>query len=110
MSDIQTEPAAADPIAPVSVKPETPARQALIQTLTGRVVSDKMDKTVTVLVERRVTHPLYAKVVKRSKKYHAHDEKNECKEGDFVEIKSTRPVSKTKAWIVSRLIEKARTV
>ena len=82
--------------------------QRLIQTLTGKVVSNKMDKTVTVLVERRVTHPLYAKVVKRSKKYHAHDEKNEYNEGDIVEIKSTRPVSKTKAWVVSKLIEKSR--
>jgi small subunit ribosomal protein S17 len=97
MSDIQTETA-------------LPASQPLIQTLTGRVVSDKMDKTVTVLVERRVTHPLYSKVVKKSKKYHAHDEKNEYKEGDMVEIKSTRPVSKTKAWVVSRLIEAARNV
>jgi len=112
MSDIQTaddktatasQPAAAAAPAPVE-------RQRLIQTLTGRVVSDKMDKTVTVLVERRVTHPLYAKVVKRSKKYHAHDEKNECKEGDIVEIKSTRRVSKTKAWVVSRLIEKAKNI
>ncbi len=100
MSDIQTETAAAAPA----------SANSLIQTLTGKVVSDKMDKTVTVLVERRVTHPLYAKVVKRSKKYHAHDEANECKEGDIVEIKSTRPVSKTKAWVVSRLIEKARLV
>ena len=88
----------------------TAGRQALIQTLIGRVTSDKMDKTVTVLVERRVTHPLYAKVVKRSKKYHAHDENNEFKEGDLVEIKSTRPVSKTKAWVVSKLIEKSRGV
>ncbi len=88
----------------------TPARHALIQTLVGRVVSDKMDKTVTVLVERSVTHPLYAKVVKRSKKYHAHDETNQYKEGDLVEIKSTRPVSKTKAWVVSRLVEKSRGV
>ena len=102
MSDIQTETTA--PVAGAS------ARQALIQTLIGRVVSDKMDKTVTVLVERRVTHPLYAKVVKRSKKYHAHDEQNEYKEGDLVEIKSTRPVSKTKAWVVSRLLEKSRGV
>jgi small subunit ribosomal protein S17 len=69
-----------------------------------------MEKTVTVLVERRVTHPLYAKVVKLSKKYHAHDEKNEYEEGDIVEIKSTRRVSKTKAWVVSRLVEKAKTV
>ena len=100
MSDIQTETTAS------TIKTSQP----LIQTLTGKVVSDKMDKTVTVLVERRVTHPLYAKVVKRSKKYHVHDEQNECKEGDIVEIKSTRPVSKTKAWVVSRMIEKARTV
>jgi small subunit ribosomal protein S17 len=85
-----------------------PAR--LIQTLIGRVVSDKMDKTVTVLVERRMTHPLYSKVVKRSKRYHAHDERNEYKEGDMVEIKSTRPYSKTKAWVVSKLLEKARGV
>ena len=101
MSDVQT----ADTQQAAGAAP-----QRLIQTLTGRVVSDKMDKTVTVLVERRVTHPLYAEGVKRSKKYHAHDENNECKEGDIVEIKSTRPVSKTKAWIVSKLIEKARTV
>lgn len=100
MSDIQTETAVAAPA----------TSKALIQTLTGKVVSDKMDKTVTVLVERRVTHPLYAKVVKRSKRYHVHDETNQYNEGDIVEIKSTRPVSKTKAWVVSRLIEKARNV
>ena len=108
MSDIQTETPAAAPTAPAVVA--TATGHPLIQTLTGKVVSDKMEKTVTVLVERRVTHPLYAKVVKRSKRYHAHDETNEYKEGDIVEIKSTRPVSKTKAWVVSRLIEKARTV
>ncbi|MBK6803921.1 MAG: 30S ribosomal protein S17 [Burkholderiales bacterium] len=76
-------------------------------TLTGRVVSDKMNKTVTVLVERRVRHPLYGKTVTRSAKYHAHDEANECKEGDLVEIEATRKLSKTKAWRVSRLIERA---
>jgi len=63
--------------------------------LTGRVVSDKMDKTVTVLVERKVTHPLVGKIITRSKKYHAHDEKNEFKEGDLVAIEETRPISKT---------------
>src|SRR6267378_2803631 len=68
------------------------------RTLTGRVVSDKMDKTVTVLVERRVTHPMYGKIVTRSKKYHAHDEKNECGEGDLVVIEECRPISRTKAW------------
>jgi small subunit ribosomal protein S17 len=76
--------------------------------LTGRVVSDKMDKTVTVLVERRVTHPMYGKIMKLSKKYHAHDEKNECHEGDMVLIEECRPISKTKAWRVAKLVEKAR--
>jgi small subunit ribosomal protein S17 len=80
------------------------------RTLTGRVVSEKMDKTVTVLVERRITHPMYGKVVTRSKKYHAHDEKNEFHEGDVVLIEECRPISKTKAWRVSKLVEKARAV
>jgi small subunit ribosomal protein S17 len=78
--------------------------------LTGRVVSDKMNKTVTVLVERRVTHPLYGKIVTRSKKYHAHDESNECKEGDLVMIEECRPISRTKSWRVARLVERAKTV
>ena len=90
--------------------PGTPARKPLIATLTGRVVSDKMDKTVTVLVERRVKHPIYGKVVTRSSKYHAHDESNEVKEGDFVEIAATRKVSKTKAWRVTRVLQKAQVV
>lgn len=77
------------------------------RTLTGRVVSDKMNKTVTVLVERRVPHPKYGKVIVRSKKYHAHNEGNEAKAGDLVEIVETRPVSKTKAWAVSKLLEKS---
>ncbi|WP_149536170.1 30S ribosomal protein S17 [Siccirubricoccus phaeus] len=68
--------------------------------LTGRVVSDKMDKTVTVLVERRVMHPLYKKFIKRSKKYAAHDEANLCKEGDVVQIEECPPISKRKAWTV----------
>ena len=91
-------------------RPAAPERKALIATLTGRVVSDKMNKTVTVLVERRVKHPLYGKVVTRSAKYHAHDETNECKEGDLVEITATRKLSKTKAWQVARVLEKARGV
>ena len=78
------------------------------RTLTGRVVSDKMNKTVTVLVERRVKHPLYGKIVTRSQKYHAHDEKNEFKEGDTVLIEECRPLAMTKAWRVSRLLNKAR--
>ena len=86
------------------------ARKPLMQTVTGRVVSDKMDKTVTVLVERRVKHPLYGKVVTKSNKYHAHDETNECKKGDLVEIEATRKLSKTKAWRVVRVVEKAREV
>jgi len=88
----------------------TAPRKAMIQTLTGRIVSDKMNKTVTVLVERRVKHPLYGKVVTRSSKYHAHDENNEFKEGDLVEIEACRKLAKTKAWRVKRLIEKARIV
>jgi len=80
------------------------------RTLTGRVVSDKMDKTVTVLVERRVTHPMYGKIVTRSKKYHAHDESNECKPGDLVTIEECRPISRTKSWRVAKLVERAKTV
>jgi small subunit ribosomal protein S17 len=76
--------------------------------LTGRIVSDKMDKTVTVLVERRVQHPLYNKFVGRSKKYHAHDENNEFHTGDLVMIEECRPIAKTKAWRVVKLVEKAR--
>ena len=76
--------------------------------LTGRVVSDKMNKTVTVLVERRVKHPLYGKVMIRSQKYHAHDENNEFHPGDVVMIQECRPLSRTKAWKVVSLVEKAR--
>jgi small subunit ribosomal protein S17 len=86
------------------------AKGSLIQTQIGRVVSDKMNKTVTVLVEHRVKHPLYGKVVTRSRKYHAHDEKNEYKEGDLVEIEACRKLAKTKAWRVKRLIDKAKII
>jgi small subunit ribosomal protein S17 len=79
----------------------------LKRTLTGTVVSDKMDKTVTVLVERKVKHPVVGKIVSVSKKYHAHDEENTCHEGDVVMIEETRPLSKTKAWRVAKLIESA---
>jgi small subunit ribosomal protein S17 len=68
--------------------------------LTGTVTSDKTDKTVTVLVERKVKHPLYGKIIRRSKKYHAHDEANEYTVGDTVRIEETRPISKTKTWAV----------
>ena len=88
----------------------TEAVEKMKRVLTGRVVSDKMDKTVTVLVERKVKHPLYGKVIRRSQKYHAHDENNEFHPGDLVEIEETRPLAKTKAWRVSRLVEKGRTI
>jgi small subunit ribosomal protein S17 len=80
------------------------------RTLVGRVVSDKRAKTVTVLVERRAAHELYGKIVAKSRKYHAHDEKGEYKQGDLVEIAEGRPISKTKSWTVTRLIEKAKLV
>ena len=73
--------------------------------LTGTVTSDKTDKTVTVKVERRVKHPLYGKIIRRSKKYHAHDEANEYNEGDTVRIEETKPISKTKTWrVIDRLV------
>lgn len=80
------------------------------RTLVGRVVSDKRNKTVTVLVERRVKHELYGKIIGRSRKYHAHDENGEFHMGDLVEISEGRPISKTKSWVVTRLLEKARVV
>jgi small subunit ribosomal protein S17 len=79
----------------------------LKRVLTGTVVSNKMDKTVTVLVERKVKHPVLGKIVRVSKKYHAHDENNELGEGDVVMIEETRPMSKTKTWRVTKLVEKA---
>ncbi|KZE30228.1 SSU ribosomal protein S17P [Crenobacter luteus] len=82
----------------------------VVRTLTGKVVSDKMDKTVTVLVERKVKHPIYGKVIRRSKKFHAHDENNEYRAGDVVVISESRPLSKTKSWVVTALVEKARQV
>jgi small subunit ribosomal protein S17 len=78
--------------------------------LTGRVVSDKMQKTVTVLVERRVKHPLYGKFMTRSSRFHAHDEARECREGDLVLIEECRPIAKTKTWRVIQLVEKAKIV
>lgn len=81
---------------------------ALKRTLIGKIVSDKMNKTVTVLVERHVKHPLYGKIIMRTAKYHAHDEANQAKEGDTVEIQEGRPISKTKAWTVTRIIQVAQ--
>ncbi|MFZ6654287.1 30S ribosomal protein S17 [Undibacterium sp. TJN19] len=83
---------------------------ALKRTLIGKVVSDKMDKTVTVVVERHVKHPLYGKIIVRSAKYHAHDETNQAKAGDTVEIQEGRPISKTKAWTVTRVVQVAQVV
>ena len=80
------------------------------RTMTGRVVSDKANKTVTVKVERRVAHPMYGKVITRTKKYHAHDETNECKEGDLVTIEECRPLSRTKTWRVTRLVERSKAI
>lgn len=79
----------------------------LSRTLTGKVVSDKMNKTITVLVERKVKHPLYGKIMVRSKRYHVHDENNEFHAGDMVVIEECRPLSKTKAWRVIKLMEKS---
>lgn len=80
------------------------------RTLVGRVVSDKRAKTVTVLVERRNAHELYGKIVARSSKYHAHDEHGAYHLGDLVEIAEGRPISKTKSWVVTKLLEKAKLV
>ncbi len=80
----------------------------IARSLSGRVVSDKMDKTVTVLVERKVKHPVIGKVMRLSKKYHAHDENNEFHEGDMVIIEECRPIAKTKSWRVAALVNKAR--
>ncbi len=82
----------------------------VIRSLTGKVVSDKMDKTITVLVERRVKHPVYGKYITRSTKLHAHDEKNECRIGDTVTICETRPLSKTKTWALVAVVERAAQV
>ena len=92
---------------------ETQAAAAPVKntrTFVGRVVSDKRAKTVTVLVERRNAHELYGKIVAHSRKYHAHDEKGEYKLGDLVEIAEGRPISKTKSWVVTKLLEKAKLV
>ena len=88
----------------------TVAKVSLKRTLIGKVVSDKRSKTVTVLIERRVKHELYGKIVGKSSKYHAHDENGEYKMGDKIEITESKPISKTKNWIVTRLVEKAAVV
>ncbi len=92
---------------------EQTSAQAVVKntrTLTGRVVSDKMQKTVTVLVERRVKHAMVGKTMTRSKKYHAHVDSDDVNLGDLVEIAECRPISKTKSWTVTRLLEKSKEV
>ena len=78
------------------------------RTLSGRVTSDKMDKTITVVIERLVKHPVYGKYVRRTTKLHAHDEHNECRTGDLVTIKQCRPLSKTKAWTLVAVVDRAQ--
>jgi small subunit ribosomal protein S17 len=85
-------------------------KKSLTRTLVGRVVSNKMQKTVTVLVERRVKHPLYGKYIVKSNKYHAHDETDALNEGDVVEIAASRPLSRTKSWTVTRVVETAQAI
>ncbi|MCB1918737.1 MAG: 30S ribosomal protein S17 [Candidatus Competibacteraceae bacterium] len=78
------------------------------RTLTGRVTSNKMDKTITVVIERLVKHPIYGKYIRRSTKLHVHDEQNECREGDLVAIKQCRPLSKTKSWMLVSVVNRAQ--
>ncbi len=78
------------------------------RTLTGRVTSNKMDKTITVVIERLVKHPVYGKYIRRTTKLHAHDEQNECREGDMVTIKQCRPLSKTKSWMLVSVVNRAQ--
>ncbi len=83
-------------------------RKSTRKVMTGRVVSDKMDKTIVVEVESRMPHPLYKKIVKKTKKYKAHDEENSCGVGDVVRIMETRPLSRTKRWRLVEILEKAK--
>lgn len=81
--------------------------EKVLRTQIGSVISDKMDKSATVLIERKVKHPLYGKFVKKSTKLHIHDENNECAMGDIVQITECRPISKTKSWALVKIVEKA---
>ena len=80
------------------------------RTVTGKVISNKMDKTITVMVERKVKHPFYGKYIKRSTKLHAHDASNECNEGDMVTVVACRPLSKSKKWMLENIVERATVV
>ncbi|BCD96142.1 MAG TPA: 30S ribosomal protein S17 [Marinagarivorans sp.] len=86
------------------------SEKKLVRTLTGKVVSDKMDKSITVLIERRVKHPIYGKYVSKSSKVKAHDENNECNTGDLVTIAESRPLSKTKNWSLVKVEERAAAI
>ena len=88
----------------------TEAKPSLKRTLVGKVVSDKRNKTVTVMIERRVMHPIYGKIMMKTSKYHAHDENGEYKLGDIIEITESRPLSKTNNWVATRLVQKAAVV
>ena len=88
----------------------TEAKTSLKRTLIGKVVSDKRAKTVTVMIERRVMHPICGKIVIKTSKYHAHDENGEYKLGDIIEITEGRPISRTKSWVATRLVQKAAVV
>ena len=100
----------ADQAQPVEPAATQAPRAKNTRTLIGKVVSDKRSKTITVLIERRTKHELYGKIVAKTSKYHAHDENDEYKMGDVVEIAESRPISKTKSWVVTRLVQKGITV
>ncbi len=106
-----SSPPAPSPVTPQpsSAAPQPPAAAAdgLVRAIPGTVVSDRMDKTVTVLVERRVLHPLYKKYIRRSTKLHVHDENNECRSGDTVLVRECRPLSKTKNWRLVKILRRA---
>ena len=94
--------------APVKAAPVKAVAKKIERTVTGKVTSNKMDKTITVLVERKVKHPLYGKYINQSNKFHAHDEKNEVNEGDVVQITEHKPISKSKSWVVTKVVSKER--
>ena len=86
------------------------SKSGIVRTVSGTVVSNKGDKSITVIVERRVKHPIYGKYIRQSKKYHAHDPENQCQEGDLVTIEETRPISKTKSWKISSIDRRATVI
>lgn len=94
----------------MSEQANTESKAKVVRSVTGRVTSNKMHKTITVQVERRLQHPVYGKFLTKRSKLHAHDENNECKEGDLVQIEECRPLSKTKTWRLVKVIERAREV